>query len=126
MAACCGPPEMEDSQAVRQIIRLPSDYVGFAGHFPNEPILPAVVQISIGVYLAELLHRSESRDKLVLNSVQRAKFMQKLAPGQTIIAHCCRRAGDNHAFDVALTVDEAPASSFTLAFTSTRAGQQDA
>jgi 3-hydroxyacyl-[acyl-carrier-protein] dehydratase len=127
MAACCGPSEMEDdNHAVRQFFRFPSDFVGFAGHFPNESILPAVVQIGMGIYLAEVLHRSKSRGKLVLVAVQRAKFMQKLAPEQTIIAHCRRRKGDKNTFDVVLTVNEAPASSFTLAFTSTRAGQQDA
>lgn len=126
-AACVGPPVMEeDSLAVRQILRFPADFVGFAGHFPTDPILPAVVQISVGVFLAEMLHDPQFRGHLVLVAVQRAKFMRKLGPEQTITAFCRKRAGHDHAFEAALAVDEDPASSFTLVFAVKNKGQQDA
>lgn len=127
IAACCGPPGMEEgSLTVRQTFRFPPDFVGFAGHFPTDPILPAVVQISVGVFLVEMLHTPQFRGNLVLAAVQRAKFMRKLGPEQTITAFCRKRPGHDHAFDATLAVDEGPASSFTLIFAVKNKGQQDA
>lgn len=115
-----------DSLTVRQMFRFPSDFVGFAGHFPTEPILPAVAQISVGVFLAKMLYTPQLRENLVLTEVQRAKFMRKLGPEQAITALCRKRAGQDHTFDASLTVDEGPASSFTLVFAVKHKGQQDA
>lgn len=124
--ACCGSPQKLNSRAVRQAFCFGPDFAGFAGHFPSEPILPAVVQISMGLLLAEMLQGPEADTKLVLEAVRRAKFMQKLTPGQEIIAECRQRDADDRTFDIALTVDESPASSFTLAFASPHGGQPDA
>lgn len=126
LAARCGPPDITDGVLIRQAFRFPLEFAGFSGHFPSEPILPAVVQIGMGILLVELLLESDAKDKLVLEFVRQAKFVRKLQPCQAIMAQCRRRGPDERSFDIALTVDQAPASSFTLNFASQHNGLPDA
>ncbi|WP_051822807.1 hotdog family protein [Desulfonatronum thiodismutans] len=115
LAARLGAATWETDQAIRQNFSFPPDFVGFDGHFPGEPILPAVVQIGIGVVLAQSFPARET-GPCRLKTVTRAKFLRKLKPGETITAQCSRRGPDGGAFDVALTVDQQQAAAYTLTF----------
>jgi len=60
------------------------NFIGFSGHFPGYPILPAFVQILTALTLAE-----EQRGyPLELDSVENAKFHIQLRPGQEIKVEC--------------------------------------
>jgi len=60
----------------------PSSFCGFGGHFPNQPILPAIVQLAMVRYLAErLLARP-----LLLKNIGRAKFMAMIQPDEMVVA----------------------------------------
>lgn len=121
LAACCGAMEMKDN-AVLQVFCFPPEFVGFAGHFPDQPILPAVVQIGMGMLLAQaLLHESE--DALVLGSVGKAKFVRIIEPGQRVVAQCIRQVLAGRRFEVRLSVEQTAASSFTLEYVLSGKGQ---
>jgi 3-hydroxyacyl-[acyl-carrier-protein] dehydratase len=118
LTARLGAATWETDQAVHQDFSFPPDFVGFSGHFPGEPILPAVVQIGVGVVLVQTLLAKEI-GPYRLKTVTRAKFLRKLKPGETITAQCTRRVRrgpDGGAFDIALTVDQQQAAAFTLTF----------
>ena len=116
LAARLGPTTWEDDQTIRQDLSFPPEFVGFAGHFPGEPILPAVVQIGTGAVLAKSFLTKET-GPYRLETVTRAKFLRKLKPGETITVYCSRRGPDGKTFDVVLTVDQQQAATFTLSFT---------
>ena len=117
LAARLGPPEMVDDEGIRQDFLFPPEFIGFAGHFPGEPILPAVVQIAMGTLLARIF-LSDSGASFMLESICRAKFLNKLGPWKSITVHCRKQRSEKYGFDIALTADLKPASTFTLHFAS--------
>jgi 3-hydroxymyristoyl/3-hydroxydecanoyl-(acyl carrier protein) dehydratase len=70
-------------------ILFPVSFTGFRGHFPGQPILPGVCQISIAMAMAERL----SRKRLALVEVVNAKFVSIVRPDQLLQVQC-RLAGD--------------------------------
>ena len=56
----------------------PADFMGFAGHFPGNPILPGIVQIMAGALTA-----GQGRD-LPLRGVPRCKFLRPVVPGERL------------------------------------------
>jgi len=61
-----------------------ADFIGFDGHFPGYPVLPAMLQIMFGVVVCEELCAS----KLKLKKLDKAKFMTQIQPGQAITVSC--------------------------------------
>lgn len=61
--------------------RIPADHPAFEGHFPGNPILPAVVQIHL--CLAAALRLSGQARQL--DEVRRAKFMRPVLPGDAVV-----------------------------------------
>ncbi|MGN0023965.1 MAG: hypothetical protein ACI351_00855 [Candidatus Avelusimicrobium sp.] len=55
---------------------IPENFPAFEGHFPNNPLLPAVCQISL---CADAASRQTGK-RLEVKSVARAKFMRPLLP----------------------------------------------
>ena len=87
------------------------NFIGFSGHFPDYPILPAVLQI----LLAQLLAEEVIGTPLVVHSLIRAKFTQQLRPGDQIDVqlHCKEKDGGVHCA-TELQVGGQRAASFTL------------
>lgn len=78
-------------------LRVPADLVHFAGHFPDLPILPGVVQIDWAVQLGAE-HWPEVRSML---AVERLKFMAPVPPGAILhltLAHDAARRKMRFAF----------------------------
>lgn len=62
------------------VYRLGADFPAFNGHFPGQPILPAVCQISLSVdALSRRLGRPVDVQKIV-----RAKFVKPILPGTCV------------------------------------------
>jgi 3-hydroxyacyl-[acyl-carrier-protein] dehydratase len=57
-----------------------ADFIGFDGHFPDQPILPAMLQVLFGVLVSEKI----MGEKLVLKKLDRAKFITQIKPDETI------------------------------------------
>ena len=113
VSSIAGERTETDGDGVRQCYRFGSDFMGFAGHFPGYPILPAFVQLLTAQTLIEE-HRGYP---LELASVEKAKFHLPLKPGQEIqVSIRQRKIGERLVYDTRLGVDEGLASAFRLAF----------
>ncbi len=78
--ACCLSHQTESPEPDRLIVtarwNFPSSFTGFSGHFIGQPILPAVVQLTLVRLLAEKgLHQSLFPEKFV-----KTKFRQIVEP----------------------------------------------
>jgi 3-hydroxyacyl-[acyl-carrier-protein] dehydratase len=76
-----------DSDTIAGRFCFPDDFPGFSGHFPGYPILPAVVQLIASMCLIE----EQKGHPLRLDSVQNAKFLQEIRPGNEILIKCMDR-----------------------------------
>lgn len=57
LSACCQDfqaQKQENGLQVSAIFCFPPSYPGFAGHFPERPVLPAIIQLATIRHLAEL------------------------------------------------------------------------
>ncbi|MGB2809013.1 MAG: hypothetical protein WBC22_14815 [Sedimentisphaerales bacterium] len=55
----------------------PSDFLGFQGHFPENPILPAVIQIM----MAREAVAEQMGQEFDVTKLSRAKYMKVITPG---------------------------------------------
>ncbi len=65
------------------VFRLSASFIGFAGHFPGKPILPAVAQIQMACLVAAP-NPQAARPAQVLN----AKFTSPVGPDQPVTVRC--------------------------------------
>ncbi|PNU20639.1 hypothetical protein C2E25_06230 [Geothermobacter hydrogeniphilus] len=86
----------------------PSEFCGFAGHFPGAPILPALVQLLLA---REVIHRGAGN--LSIGGVSAAKFKRPLKPLEEIEI-LCHPQPQGEAYMVELRVAGTRASSFNL------------
>ncbi len=113
ISSIVGEKTVTDVDGVRQCYRFGPDFLGFAGHFPGYPILPAFVQLLAAQTLIEEHHGHA----LELATVEKAKFHLPLKPGQEIqVAFRRRKIGDRPVYETRLGVDEGLASAFRLVF----------
>ena len=108
--AALAPAQITDMVGVQRFC-FDQDFIGFSGHFPGYPILPAVLQL----LLAQLVAEEILGLKLSVVSLSRAKFLQQLRPGDQIDVHLsCREKGDSWYCNSELQVAGQRAASFTL------------
>jgi 3-hydroxyacyl-[acyl-carrier-protein] dehydratase len=93
----------------------PQSFIGFAGHFPGYPVLPAYVQVLSALTLIE----EWKARPFQLASVERAKFHIELRPDQEIIVQCREfEAKGKTVIEANLTVSEGLAAVFIMHFKS--------
>lgn len=109
-------PENRDVHGIQQDFIFPASFAGFDGHFQGDPVLPAVVQISLGILLVERLVNLDQEEELDLKTVRRAKFVRKISPEERITGLCTRKTIDEYAFEVVIKVGQETASMFILDF----------
>ncbi len=98
--------------AVSRRFRFPGDFLGFQGHFPGAPVLPAVVQILMATMLVETALGSA----LCLSSVENAKFTRAVGADEEILVKCARSNGETPAYRVQVYAEATLASSFGITF----------
>ena len=106
---------IEESQpgTIKQRYRFSPDFIGFSGHFPGNPILPAFVQIMMALTLTE----KYKGHPLKAAGVEKAKFRIPIQPDQEIEVACRQQtAGKLTGCDARLTVSEGLAASFRISF----------
>lgn len=86
--------------------QLNADFLGFQGHFPDHPVLPAFVQVLMGRHVLQQL-QGEARKLL---EVDRARFRLPIGPGELRVR--CKQLDAGHL--VQLETDQGQASSFLL------------
>ncbi len=75
-----GQPIRIDSDEFSKSFTFDADFIGFDGHFPDNPILPGVVQLMAGSIAA-----SQAADTpLVIHGVSRTKFLRQITPGERL------------------------------------------
>ena len=106
---------IEESQpdTIKQRYRFSPQFIGFSGHFPGNPILPAFVQILMALTLTEKFKGCP----LKMVSIEKAKFRIPIRPDQEIEVACRQRtAGKLPGCDARLMVSEGLAASFRISF----------
>ena len=86
------------------------DFIGFDGHFPDQPVTPAVAQMLAGICLAEAALGRPWR----LGQVTRAKFLKPLEPGRIITLRCHISLDSRPVCSCECLSDEKRASAFTM------------
>jgi 3-hydroxyacyl-[acyl-carrier-protein] dehydratase len=98
--------------AVKQQYRFSPDFVGFSGHFPGYPILPAFIQILMAVNLIE----QHLGSRLKIATVEKAKFHKPLGPDQNIEVECQQQQmGKIPVWTARISISEGLASGFKIA-----------
>jgi len=95
-------------------IKLSAEHAAFKGHFPNNPLFPAVFHIAIMRELAEM----ELKTPLQLLSIHKAKFTAKLLPEQeiTLAIKKIKKVGFSYTFSIVIELSGNVVSSATLEF----------
>jgi 3-hydroxyacyl-[acyl-carrier-protein] dehydratase len=89
------------------------DFIGFSGHFPGYPILPAVLQL----LLAQLCIEEQKGCKIGITSIEKAKFLSEIRPDETISIQCADAdTGDSQRMKVKIMSKDKVLSTFNLYF----------
>ena len=109
-----GPLQVIDTHTITRNYVFDPNFIGFSGHFPSYPILPAFVQILTALELAE----EQIGEPVELAAVKNAKFLQEVQPNQEISVQCRERLVDGRAgCDVTIRSGGKVASKFVMTFT---------
>lgn len=109
LAACAAPlVRTEGEEGFCRDYHPGADFVGFAGHFPGQPILPAVVQVLMAEMTIALALGRDTPTGLV----RHAKFMHPLHPGSTITCQVTPQDAKGGCWECRLLLGERLASSF--------------
>jgi len=104
------PIEINDESFSKAFV-FDESFIGFDGHFPGNPILPAMVQLMLGEVSA-----AEAADKpLKTADVARAKFVMQIGPGDkiSVTGKLTKKNGATKA-NITLTVGGETASTYIL------------
>ncbi len=71
----------ENESTVSAEIKFTENFIGFHGHFPNNPVLPGVVMIKVVIKIYELYKGKE----YVLSVIKKAKFAEPVFAGDIIL-----------------------------------------
>ena len=78
--ARCSEPQGDEHGMATIEFRFDAAQSFFAGHFPDQPILPGVFQLEMARAAAEwMLQR-----RLLIRAVRKAKFLRPLRPGELV------------------------------------------
>lgn len=115
--AATGPVQVDEEGVVTCSFHFEPDFLGFSGHFPDNPILPAVIQLATAQWMLETLPGKTWQ----MISVDHAKFFEPVRPSTELAVTCSPKKEKNHYICrmVVCTTDK-PASTFTLIMSRTR------
>jgi 3-hydroxyacyl-[acyl-carrier-protein] dehydratase len=117
VSSAIGKKTKDETNVVTRRYRFKPNFIGFRGHFPGYPILPAFVQILTAITIIE----EHKKCRLELASVEKAKFHLPLPPDLEIEVTCVQRqVQDKSICEARLTVAEGLASSFRFTFAEKR------
>jgi 3-hydroxyacyl-[acyl-carrier-protein] dehydratase len=110
-AAAVSPLHADSEGSTVCSFRFAADFLGFDGHFPGYPVLPAVVQ----VLTAQVVVEQRLEQPLILQRLERAKFLKQVRPEQTLRVVCReRRNSGRSVWDARLEADGEPAATFRM------------
>lgn len=86
------------------------DFPAFQGHFPNQPVLPAVVQTAA----VRLIAAQHLGAQLIPARVDRAKFKNMIGPEKVTVSMKIDRAGNEITINFSIATDKGKAATGTL------------
>jgi 3-hydroxyacyl-[acyl-carrier-protein] dehydratase len=117
VSSAIGEKTGDETNGITRRYRFKSNFLGFRGHFPGYPILPAFVQILTALTIIE----EHKKCRLTLAAVEKAKFHLPILPDREIEVICNSRPVQNKSsYEARLTVTEGLASSFRFTFAEKR------
>lgn len=95
--------ESNTENEIRAVIEIPAASPWFDGHFPGEPVLPGLAQISM-VY--DVIKKA-SEGELRVSSVNRVRFRRIVRPGDRldVIAIPLKKEADAYTFQIQIQGD---------------------
>lgn len=115
-----GSIALPEEDAAKKRYCFQPDFIGFSGHFPENSVLPAVVQILLAAWMTE----EYAGGPLEILSVEKAKFHIPLHPLEEIEVACrYRRIRGRLWCEARLSVSEGTASTFRISFFETGGGK---
>jgi 3-hydroxyacyl-[acyl-carrier-protein] dehydratase len=97
------------------VFRFGKDFIGFAGHFPGHPVLPAFVQL----LTAQCALQIHSARNWTLRCVARSKFLKTILPEEPVTVRWQEQAkGEDLRCSFTLLVNDQRAAVFTVDFAS--------
>ncbi len=85
LVSCCLKKHVESQDGAVEatgVFEFPETYCGFRGHFPGQPVLPAIVQLAMVRYVAEF----SLGEVLFPKGYERIKFRGMIFPGEKVMA----------------------------------------
>ena len=77
---CIQSVNIDDNNQIIGILTFSADFPAFEGHFPEQPVLPAIVQLAAVRFLAA----KHLGKQLLPTSVDRAKFKTMIGPEEQV------------------------------------------
>ncbi len=113
LSSAVSPMAVEEGVTATRRYRFSPDFIGFSGHFPGYPILPAFVQIMMACTLAEEL-KGHALEPV---AIEKAKFLIEIGPDQEILVRIREhRIGAMPGCEASLVVNDKVAASFRISF----------
>jgi 3-hydroxyacyl-[acyl-carrier-protein] dehydratase len=78
-----GPQEAAGNEVTARFL-FPPDFVGFRGHFPDRPLLPAVCKIQAAMVMLS----AWSDARVELREIVSAKFLKPVTAGEELLVRC--------------------------------------
>ena len=102
---------LEANASFETTFKLDKGFIGFQGHFPQYPVLPAFVQLLLGQCAVTMRNARNWR----LLRIQKAKFLKTIRPGQTINVRWNEQAiNEGLRCDFTLSIDNERSAVFTI------------
>lgn len=112
--ACSTKPAQKTERGWEKTYIFPSDFLGFQGHFPENPILPAVVQVMMA---REAVTEQIGQEYDVIK-LSRAKYMKVITPGIPVtVIWTIKEQPDSITCNCILETEGSPASKLILILT---------
>jgi 3-hydroxyacyl-[acyl-carrier-protein] dehydratase len=106
-------PKQEDPSGITGEFCFDRNFIGFSGHFPGYPLLPAVLQLLI----AQLLIERQKEYKIKVTLIEKAKFLSEIKPDDRITVKCIDVPEDEtRKCKVVITSGDRTVSSFSMNF----------
>jgi 3-hydroxyacyl-[acyl-carrier-protein] dehydratase len=112
--ACGIKPAQETQRGWEKTYVFPADFLGFKGHFPENPILPAVIQIM----MAREAVTEQIGQEFDVMKLSRAKYMKVITPGIPVtVIWTVKEQPDSVSCNCILETEGNPASKLILTLT---------
>jgi 3-hydroxymyristoyl/3-hydroxydecanoyl-(acyl carrier protein) dehydratase len=97
---CCKDMDIIDVRMVTAKFIFDKDFLGFKGHFDNNPILPGVCKILASI---DLVKKWKKKENLELKEIKSAKFFMPVTCNEELTFNCFDKE-DSDALSINVTI----------------------